>query len=120
LRCSIKNIVLPDAPKPIRVNHNPRLIGEGARIHEIGEVIPTFNDEKARREIAAKARARASGKAEKRHDMIARLARDGLSNAEIAELTGYKPDSVRRLIVKMRKEGVDIPERTRGRKKKCN
>ena len=67
-------------------------------------------------ERAAKARARLMGKAERRHDEIARLASEGLSSAEISEITGYKPDSVRRLISKMRREGKEIPRRKRGKK----
>lgn len=81
--------------------------------------IESFEDavrqkEAFRRSSAAKARAVAEGNAERRHDMIARLAREGLSDAEISEQTGYKPNSVRRLIGKMRRDGIDIPERKRG------
>lgn len=121
MKAFIKNINLRPAPKPTKAYRNDWIYGESAgAMHLVNKPpIATLEEDRARRERAAKARGRAEGRAEKRHDMIARLARDGLSDAEIAEQTGYKPDSVRRLIGKMRNEGVDIPERTRGRKKKC-
>lgn len=88
-------------------------------MHRVEKPIPTFDAETVKSQTIAKARARAAGKAEKRHDLVARLAREGMSYEDIAEKTGYKADSVRRMIGKMRSEGMDIPERKRGRKKKC-
>jgi transposase len=48
--------------------------------------------------------------------MIKRLATEGMSDAEIAYRTGYKPESVRRILSKLRREGEDIPLRRKGRK----
>lgn len=86
--------------------------GRSLAIESIGDAVR--RKEAFRMSSVAKARAVAEGNAERRHDMIARLAREGLSDAEISAQTGYKPSSVHRLIGKMRREGVDIPERKRG------
>ena len=118
-KCSIKPINLRPLPWPAtKPHHDPMMWGESvASMHRAEKPIPTFAAETVKSQTIAKARARAAGKAEKRHDIVARLAREGMSDEEIAEQTGYKPDSVRRLIGKMRKEGVSIPLRQRGRKK---
>ena len=105
---------LPPVPRPAtKPQSHPNLYGEGIWIHEAKEQIQSHMD---LHEKASAARARQTGEAEKRHDVLARLARDGLSDVEIAELTGYKPDSVRRLISKMRREGQEIPIRKKGGK----
>ena len=85
-----------------------------ASMHRVEKPIPTFAAETVKSQTIAKARARAAGKAEKRHDIVARLAREGMSDEEIAEQTGYKQDSVRRILSIMRREGKEIPERKRG------
>lgn len=74
-------------------------------------------DSRVRSRVMAKARARREGKAERRHDEVVKLARAGMSDEQIAEETGYKKDSIRRIVNQMRREGVDIPHRKRGRKK---
>ena len=122
---SIKDKKLPAVPRPeTKPIYNRRMYGEGARIHEAKPQIPSHMEihEQAAKahDRASRARARLMGKTEKRHDEIARLASEGLSSAEISEITGYKPDSVRRLISKMRREGREIPMRKKGRKSEKN
>ena len=101
-------IRLPEAPEPTR-DYTPA--EEPVRVP-----IATFADSRVRSRVMAKARARREGKAERRHDEIAKLARAGMSDEQIAEETGYKKDSIRRIVNQMRREGVDIPHRKRGRK----
>jgi biotin operon repressor len=106
---------LPPAPAPTRakkVTLPEEKRGRSLAIESIGDAVR--RKEAFMRSSVAKARAVAEGNAERRHDMIARLAREGLSDAEISAQTGYKPSSVHRLISKMRKEGINIPERKRG------
>ena len=106
---------LPPVPRPAtKPIYNRRMYGEGVYIHEAKPQIPSHMEIHER---ASRARARLMGKTEKRHDEIARLASEGLSSAEISEITGYKPDSVRRLISKMRREGREIPLRKKGPRK---
>lgn len=110
LKASIKDINLPPVQRPAtKAVHTPIYVKRQ---------IATFGDERVRSRAMAKARARRAGKAEKRHDEIAKLARDGLGDEQIAEITGYRRDSVRKIINNLRKEGVEIPHRKRG-KKKC-
>ena len=122
MKCLIRNIALPSAPEPTRARRV--VLPEEKR--GISLAVENIGDEVRRKEAfrksmketsIVKARAVVEGNAERRHDLIARLAQDGLSDAEIADRTGYKPSSVHRLIGKMRKEGIDIPERKRGVKK---
>ena len=42
---------------------------------------------------------------------------EGKTDAEIMLATGYKQDSVRRIINIMRNEGIEIPQRRKGMKK---
>ena len=105
---------LPPVPRPAtKPQIHKNLCGEGIWIHEVKPQIPSHMD---LHEKSAAARARQTGKAEKKHDMIARLAAEGMSDAEIADRTGYKPESVRRILSKLRREGEDIPLRRKGRK----
>ena len=105
---------LPPVPRPAtKPQIHKNLYGEGIWIHEVKPQIPSHMD---LHEKSAAARARLIGKAEKKHDMIKRLAAEGLSDAEIGDRTGYKPESVRRILSKLRREGEDIPLRRKGRK----
>ena len=110
MKCSIRNINLPDAPEPTRAAYKP------VKREAVKSPIATFADRRVREQVRAKARVRRAGKAEKRHDEIAKLAQAGMSDEQIAEETGYKKDSIRRIVNQMRREGVDIPHRKRGRK----
>lgn len=61
-----------------------------------------------------------AAKAEKRRRcaIVERMAKEGASNAEIMEATGYKnAGTVKSIIHQMRAQGIDIPERRRGCKK---
>lgn len=99
---------LPDAPEP--------RVYKPAKREAVKSPIATFADSRVRKQVMAKARARRAGKAERRHEEIAKLAQAGLSDEQIAEETGYKKNSIRRIVNQMRREGVDIPHRKRGRK----
>lgn len=112
---SIKNKKLPPVPRPAtKPIYNRRMYGEGRKIYEVK---PQIQSHMELHEQAARARARLMGKAEKKHDMIKRLAAEGMSDEEIAERAGYKPGSVRRILSKLRREGEDIPLRKKGPRK---
>lgn len=49
---------------------------------------------------------------------VVELARQGLSDAEIAERTGYRVTTVNNIIGEFRRSGVEIPPRKKGRKAK--
>ena len=61
-----------------------------------------------------------AAKAEKRRRwaIVEKMAKEGASNAEIMEATGYKnAGTVKSIVHRMREQGIDIPERRRGCKK---
>ena len=61
-----------------------------------------------------------AAKAEKRRRwaIVEKMAKEGASNAEIMEATGYKnAGTVKSIVHQMREQGIDIPERRRGCKK---
>lgn len=94
-KCYIKNINLPPAPKTAtKTVHDRKYYGEGRRTYELRNLIPTWD--------AAATRER-TGKAEKRHDKVMRLADLGKSYDEIAFETGYARDTVYKIIKKRRK-----------------
>lgn len=70
------------------------------------------------KELVQRVQGRRKTEAQKRQMKVVKLARQGLSDAEIADRTGYKPESVRRILSKLRREGEDIPLRRKGRKAK--
>ena len=106
---------LPPAPQPTRSFHNPALEDDLVTIRRASPV-KTFAEEDLRGRVAEIVEKRQMVASE-RHNVVAMLARDGLPYEEIAEKTGYKLSSVRRLVKKLRTEGEDIPLRQRGRKK---
>lgn len=117
-KCSIKQKVLPYRGEPTRSYHNPNLQKDLVSTRKPSPV-KTFADEDMQgrvKEIVAKRQRVAN----ERHDIVAMLARDGLPYEEIAEKTGYKLSSVRRLVRKLRADGEDIPLRQRGRKKNAD
>ena len=52
----------------------------------------------------------------KRYAIIRQMAKEGASYQEMAEETGYTPESVRTALKQMREAGEDIPELKRGPK----
>lgn len=110
---------LPPAPPPTRARRvvlPNEMRGVSLSCETIGDAVRQKEAHRRamKKSSTAKARGIKEGDAERRHDLVLRLARDGLSDAEIAKQTGYKPSSVHRLIAKMRHDGIDIPNRKRG------
>lgn len=54
--------------------------------------------------------------AREKWDRMAKMAGDGWSDREIAEALGYTPKYVHERLKRLRRSGVQIPERKRGRK----
>lgn len=109
-KCYIKNINLPPAPKTAtKTVHNRKYYGEGRRTYELRNLIPTW-DAAATRERASAARARRTGKAEKRHDKVMKLFDLGKTYDEIAQETGYAPNTVYKIVTKCRKKDQKCKE----------
>lgn len=54
---------------------------------------------------------------ERKHKIMKVMLKEGATDAEIAEATGYTYGSVRKILTQWRRAGVDVPDRRRGRKK---
>ena len=105
---------LPPTPRPATKPYHSRRVyyGEGAFIYEKKRSqIPSHMEihERKRREGRIKATAVRMGNAERRRDMVKRLALEGCSTDQIAEKTGYKPSSVTRMLTRLRHDGEDVP-----------
>ena len=108
---------LPPAPKTAtKTIRDPRFYSYGCHTFMYTPHIPGWAEDKASQERARKFQERRKKEAYERQMGVVELARQGLSDAEIADRTGYKPESVRRIISKLRREGEDIPLRRKGRK----
>lgn len=62
-------------------------------------------------------RERRRRKVNARHMEVLELAKQGLSDVEIAERTGYAESSISTVIWKLRERGINVPARPKGRKK---
>lgn len=80
--------------------------------------IPGWAEDKASQERARRFQERRKKEAYERQMGVVELARQGLSDAEIAERTGYRTTTVNNIIGEFRRNGVEIPPRKKGRKAK--
>jgi hypothetical protein len=106
---------LPPAPKPTRDRRDPNFDAFGHPIKALGPV-KGFGDEEVQERVKDACRKRQEV-ARKRRATVRQMAVEGKTDVEIMLATGYKQDSVRRIINIMRNEGIDIPQRRRGMKK---
>ena len=106
---------LPPAPKPTRDRRDPNFDEFGHPIKALGPV-KGFGDEEVRERVKETCRKRQEV-ARRRRATVRQMAVEGKTDAEIMLATGYKQDSVRRIINIMRNEGIDIPQRRKGVKK---
>ena len=103
---------LPPAPKPTRDRRDPNFDAFGHPIKALGPV-KGFGDEEVKERVRETCRKRQEI-ARRRRAIVRQMAVEGKTDAEIMLATGYKQDSVRRIINIMRREGKEIPERKRG------
>ena len=109
---------LPPVPRPAtKTVKDPRSYSYGNHTYMMTPRIPGWADT-GTKELVQRVQGRRKTEAQKRQMKVVKLARQGLSDAEIADRTGYKPESVRRILSKLRREGEDIPLRRKGRKAK--
>ena len=106
---------LPPAPKPTRDRRDPNFDAFGHPIKALGPV-KGFNDEAVKERVKATCKKRQEV-AKHRREIVARMVTAGNTDAEIMKATGYSLSSVRRIASMMRNEGIDIPQRQKGRKK---
>ena len=106
---------LPPAPEPTRERKDPRRHSSGLPMRKLSPV-KGFNDEAVRERVKATCKKRQEV-AKHRREIVARMVTAGNTDVEIMEATGYSLSSVRRIASMMRNEGIDIPQRQKGRKK---
>ena len=112
---------LPEAPEPTRAQRKDLVVTAGGLIAEYRpSPIKTMDREKINRS-AKNGRAARLAAAYEKWDRMTKMARDGWSDREIAEALQYTEKYVHERLKRLRKSGVQIPERRRGRKcaKQC-
>lgn len=110
---------LPSAPTPTKAykSSDYQVCIDGTVIYKPESMLHVSNMEKAitvqSRENGRKAQLE---KAHENWERMAKMAGDGWSDREIAEAVGYTEKYVRERLKRMRRSGIKIPERQRGRK----
>lgn len=109
---------LPKAPKTAtKTVHDNRFLGEGINTY-IHKPSPSPMDDFGQSENTKENAARSKKQEmERKHKIMKSLLKEGATDEEIAAATGYSNGSVRKILAKWRREGVDVPDRKRGRKK---
>lgn len=110
---------LPPAPKTAtKTIRDPRFYSYGCHTFMYTPHIPGWAEDKASQERAMQFQERRKKEAYERQMGVVELAKQGLSDAEIAERTGYRVTTVNNIIGEFRRSGVEIPPRKKGRKAK--
>lgn len=114
---------LPPAPEPTRPKRtNSYTSDEGNVVLFNPSPISTVADigrhitEKSIQNAHKNSRITHTANAHEKWERMAKMAGDGWSDREIAEAVGYTEKYVRERLKRMRRSGIKIPERQRGRK----
>ena len=97
--------------------HDNRFLGEGINTY-IHKPSPSPMDDFGQSENTKENASRhKKQEMERRHKIMKTLLEAGATDAEIAAATGYSNGTVRKILTQWRREGVELPDRRRGRKK---
>ena len=112
--------LIPNAPAPTRAcRKDLSFLPDGRIVDHKPSPLAKMILEREARELAEgnrRGREAQSRIAHEKWDRMTKMARDGWSDREIAEALGYTEKYVRERIKRLRKSGVEIPERKKGRK----
>lgn len=109
---------LPKAPRTAtKTVHDNRFLGEGINTY-IHKPSPSPMDDFGQSEHTKENASRHKKlEMERKHKIMKVMLKEGATDAEIAEATGYTQQTVHTLIRDMKRQGIDIPDRKRGREK---
>ena len=109
---------LPPVPKTAtKMVKDPRYYSWGTHTFAYTPHISGWEDPVVQ-ETAKRVQAQRSSEARQRYKLVVDLACRGYSDTQIAKETGYKVITIKNLIYQLRREGVEIPPRKKGRKAK--
>lgn len=118
MKASMKNLRLPEAKRLTHTVRDDRYSGQGAGIHEVRIPPKKIEGTPPSKKVLEKANAVRSEEAARKHAIVKQMALEGKRGPEIAEATGYTQKTVRTIVRNLRRQGIEIPDRKRGREKK--
>ena len=114
MRCSIKNIVLPDAPEPTKPIRDDRFEGYGKMIYE--RQIPTTTMELMIPPTKSNSKA---AEAEREIKVILDLAREGKTASEISAETGFNMNRIKAVVNRFAEYGAKLASEKKPKRRKA-
>lgn len=108
---------LPEAKRLTHTLKDDRFMGGGIKTFEVKEPSRKIEGTPPSEKALENAHAKKKKEAVRKHEIVMRMAMEGKRDPEIVEATGYTQQTVHTLIRNMKRQGIDIPDRKRGREK---
>lgn len=108
---------LPEAKRLTHTIKDDHFMGGGTKTFEVKVPSRKIEGTPPSEKALENAHAEKKKEAARKHEIVMRMAMEGKRDHEIVEATGYTRQTVHTMIQNMKRQGIDIPDRKRGREK---